>query len=97
MTITVNVRTIALLKALLGQGEVRLSLPAGSNIADLLALMLKTWGDRLAPYFRVPELGVAHPPIRVMVNGHDIAALRGRETELHDGDDVLMLTPMAGG
>ena len=32
-----------------------------------------------------------------MVNGRDIAVLGGRQTVLEDGDEVLVLTPIAGG
>jgi molybdopterin converting factor small subunit len=32
-----------------------------------------------------------------MVNGRDIGVLDGPDTVLHDADDVLILTPLAGG
>ena len=32
-----------------------------------------------------------------MVNGRDIAVLGGRQAVLGDGDEILMLTPVAGG
>ena len=32
-----------------------------------------------------------------MVNGRDIGVLGGRQTALADGDDILVLTPIAGG
>jgi molybdopterin converting factor small subunit len=35
--------------------------------------------------------------LRVMVNGRDIAVLDGRQTVLCDGDEILMLIPVAGG
>jgi molybdopterin converting factor small subunit len=36
------------------------------------------------------------PKIRILVNGRDIGFLNGMETELRDGDEVLML-PLVGG
>jgi molybdopterin converting factor small subunit len=93
----VVVRSIALIKTLLGQGEMELDLADGANIDDLLAKLTEVGGEKLEPYVRVPKEESAHAPLRVMVNGRDIAALAGRKTVLADGDDVLVFIPIAGG
>ena len=51
----------------------------------------------MATHLTAPVEPDAHPPLRVMVNGRDIGALDDRRTLLADGDDVLVLTPIAGG
>lgn len=93
----VKVRSIALIKALLGQGEIDLALPSGATIDGLLERLTEIGGEKLAPYVAVPKEESAHAPLRVMVNGRDIAALAGRQTVLQDGDDVLIFVPIAGG
>jgi molybdopterin converting factor small subunit len=93
----VVVRSIALIKTLLGQEEMELELPDGANIDGLLAILTEVGGEKLAPYVRVPKEESAHAPLRVMVNGRDIVALAGRKTELSDGDEVLIFIPIAGG
>jgi len=37
------------------------------------------------------------PKIRLLVNGRDIDFLKGPETELKDGDVVVLFPPIAGG
>ena len=93
----VTVRTMALVKTLLGRGEVGVTLPDGATI-DVLFRRLGELGDeRLAPYVAVPEREDALLPLRVVVNGRDIAQLDGRRTVLFDGDDVLVFMYLAGG
>ena len=94
---TVKVRTIGLLRSLLGRAELDVALPDGGTVADLLTMLAEAYGAQLAPHFAEPEDAAAHPPLRVMVNGRDIAVLGGRQTVLRDADEILVLTPIAGG
>jgi molybdopterin converting factor small subunit len=88
---------MALVKTLLGRGEVGVTLPDGATI-DVLFRRLGELGDeRLAPYVAVPERKDALLPLRVVVNGRDIVHLDGRRTVLSDGDDVLVYMYLAGG
>ena len=95
--ICVHMRTIGLLKTLLRRGERELELADGAAVADLLAAVAATGGPEVAAHLEAPVRADAHPPLRVMVNGRDIEVLDGRQTALMDGDDVLVLTPIAGG
>jgi molybdopterin converting factor small subunit len=95
--ITVRVQTIGLLKSLIRQGDFAVELPEGAAVADLLASVAATYGKQVAVHLAEPDDPAAHPPLRVMVNGRDIAVLGGRGGALADGDVVLMLTPIAGG
>lgn len=93
----VKVRSIALIKMLLGQAETDLDLPDGTTIDGLLARLSELGSEKLAPYLAVPKEQSAHAPLRLMVNGRDITALAGRQTVLENGDDVLIFIPIAGG
>ena len=95
--ITVRVRTIGLLKSLIRQGELDFELPEGSTVQDVLDAMAQTYGSQVAVHFVEAEDPSAHPPLRVTVNGRDIAVLGDRQTVISDGDDILVLTPIAGG
>jgi molybdopterin converting factor small subunit len=94
--ITVKVRSIALLRSLLGQGELDVNLSRGADVAGLMSILIER-SEGLAPYLAEPVEKSAHEPLRVMVNGRDIAALGGRQTVLQDGDEVLLMIPIAGG
>jgi len=96
-TVTVTVRTIGLLKSLFGCGELAVTLPGQSTVADLLSSLAATYGGSVAVHFADPGEAAVHPQLRTMVNGRDIAVLAGRQTVLADGDEILVLTPIAGG
>ena len=93
----VKVRTIGSLKSLLGAGELEFVLPAGSQIGDLLGAIGETSGEDVARLLVGVDGRRVPPPLRVMVNGRDIGVLDGPDTVLCDADDVLILTPLAGG
>ena len=93
----VRVRTIGLLRSLIRQGEFDVDLPDGARSRTCS----RAWprptaapSRRTSPRPCEPD---AHPPLRVMVNGRDIGVLADRATVLAEGDDVLVLTPIAGG
>jgi molybdopterin converting factor small subunit len=95
--ITVRMRTVGLLKSLLKRGDLEVELADGATVADLLAALAAEGGPEVASHLEAPVRPDAHPPLRVQVNGRDIEVLDGRLTALADGDDVLVLTPIAGG
>ena len=94
--ISITIHTIIGLKEILGQEVIKFPIPEGTTVKSLLALMVDKWGARLAPYFSEAEQDHPLPKIRIVVNGRDIGFLHGMETELQDGDEVLML-PLVGG
>jgi len=95
--VRVKVRTIGSLKSLLGAGELEFVLPAGSHVGDLLRAIGETSSGTVSRHLMDVDDRLVPPPLRVLVNGRDISVLEGRGTSLHEGDDVLILTPLAGG
>jgi MoaD family protein len=95
--ITVKVRTILDLKKIIGSREVEFSVPKQSTLAKLLATMAERWGEELSSRLFKPNSLSPLPHIRLMVNGQDIAFLNRLETELQEGDEILILPPVSGG
>jgi molybdopterin synthase sulfur carrier subunit len=95
--VKVKVRSIALIRSLLGSGELEVDLPPGATVEDLLSCLVEVGGPAIAPYLAPPKEESAHAPLRIMVNGRDITVLGGRRTVLAEGDDVLVFIPIAGG
>lgn len=93
----VKVRSIALIRSLLGAGELEVTLPEGATIEDLIGELTEISGPAIVPYLAPPKEESAHAPLRIMVNGRDITVLDGRRTVLAEGDDVLVFIPIAGG
>ena len=94
--INITIHTIIGLKEILGDEVVEFPIPEGTTIKSLVDLMVEKWGAQLTPYFSDAEDDRPLPKIRIAVNGKDIEFLQGMETELRDGDEVLML-PLVGG
>lgn len=95
--IAVKVRTIGPLKSLFGAGELEVALPEGASVDDLLASLAQSFGEQCLPYFAPRGDAATLPHLRIMVNGRDIAVLGDRRAVLANHDEVLMLTPVAGG
>ncbi|HLA80265.1 MAG TPA: MoaD/ThiS family protein [Thermoleophilia bacterium] len=93
----VKVRSVGLVKQLLGQGELELVVPEGTAVSGLLRVLADEKSEKMAPFAVEPKAPSAHAPLRVMINGRDIQALEGRHTVLEEGDDVLIFVPIAGG
>ena len=54
-------------------------------------------GDEPASCLFEPKSMTLLSYIRLMINGQDIAFLKGLETALHEGDEILILPPVSGG
>jgi sulfur-carrier protein len=95
--VNVRVRSIALIRTLLGKEQIDLSIPAGATIEDVLGRLVEIGDPKLASYLAEPKEKSAHAPLRIMVNGRDVAVLQGRDTVVAEGDDILVFIPIAGG
>lgn len=95
--IAIKIRTILDLKKVIGSGEVTLLIPPATSLKALLGIMIEKWGHELAARICEPDAIRPLPYIRLMVNGRDIAFLNRLETELQEGDEVLILPPVSGG
>jgi molybdopterin converting factor small subunit len=95
--VDITVRSVGPIRQLLGQAEVALTVPDGTTVSGLLALLAEEKGEKLAPYAIEPKEPSAYAPLRVVVNGRDLLPRQYREVILKKGDDVLIFTPIAGG
>jgi molybdopterin synthase sulfur carrier subunit len=93
----ITLHTIMGLKDVIGQRLTEIDLPRGSTIADFLTYMRERWGDKLSTNLFDPTSGDVLPYVRIMVNGQTINYLKGMETLLEEGDEVVILPPVSGG
>jgi len=96
-SMNVTVRSIGLIKQLLGQEELQVSLTEGTTVGGLLIRLAEEKGERFAPYAAAAEKPGAYAPLRVVVNGRDIPPQQSLGEALAEGDDVLIFAPIAGG
>ena len=95
--IKVKLRTILNFKKIIGKGEVDFPVEDGTNLEAALDKIVETYGEELKSNLFDPDNGNLLQHIRLMVNGRDIAFLNGLQTILQDGDEILILPPVAGG
>ena len=95
--IEVKIHTTPVLKKIVGQRELEVSLPQGSTLKALLSWMVDTWGEKIAFYLFHPGSASPLPHVRLMINGQDIGFLDGMETVLQDGDEILIIALVGGG
>lgn len=93
----VTVRSIGLIKQLLGQAELRVSLPEGTTVGGLLLRLADEKGEKFAPYAAAAKKPGAYAPLRVVINGRDIPPQESQSFELSENDDLLIFIPIAGG
>lgn len=89
-------RTILHLKRIISSGKVAISIPEGNALEELLAMMVKRWGEELSSRLLEPNSIIPLLYIRLMVNGRDISFLNRLKTELQEGYEILILPPIAG-
>ena len=92
----VKVRSVGAIRQVLGAAELPVAVPEGTTLSGLLARL----GDDIegfAPYAVKAQEASSYAPLRIVVNGRDVVPVQRQQLVLRDGDDVLVLLPIAGG
>jgi molybdopterin converting factor small subunit len=89
--VKVTLRYLAQVKQAAGRGVEVVELAAACTLADLLAAQARQ-RPALAPLLLTPE-GRVQPALLLFLGDVQV----GPEAVLHDGADVTVLSPMAGG
>jgi len=90
----VSVRVFGKLVTVIGRKHV-VELGEGATVLSLTNIIAKKAGSSRQGY--LGEFRVGGGDLVVLVNGRNVALLDGLRTPLHDGDEVVILPPTAGG
>lgn len=93
----IKVRSIGLVRQVMGAPEVEMEVPEGTNIPGLLGRLAEEKGEKFAPFAAQPRVPTAYAPVRIVLNGRDVGPTGREEVVLKEGDDVLIFIPIAGG
>jgi molybdopterin converting factor small subunit len=91
----IQARILGVIDEVLVQKEEEIQLPQGITLKVFFEKADKAMGSRKTPIFKL-ALKQSIPP-SVMINGTPIFLPEGFSQILHDGDEVSILLPMAGG
>jgi len=97
--IEINVKTISMyVKVLGGKSKQKMILKENSRIQDLFDALISMYGDDIKEtFFEKYETKKSKPGTAMYLNGRNIFALDGLDTELKSEDEFLILPPIAGG
>jgi molybdopterin converting factor small subunit len=95
--VNVKVRGVGLTRQLLGQAEVIMSVAEGTSVGALLDRLAEEKGETFARYAGNPKDQSKYAPLRIVLNGRDLIPQQAAQTLLAEGDDLLVLLPIAGG
>lgn len=91
-----RVEYTAQLRTAAGRPAEEIELPPGSRVAELLRHLAESLGDGAAPHLLTSD-GHAPRSLLVVVNDTAAPAHEAAQRELHPGDKVLLMPPIAGG
>ncbi len=95
----VRIRFMGDLRAVVEARDIKMSVPQGSSVGDLLSSLAEKYGDPFAKWVFTGS-GDLHHYILVFVNGENIQDIGGLSTKLGDRDDrveIIMLPMFEGG
>lgn len=92
----VHVKFLATIREITEEPEIELEILPGDNVGTVLQALQTRYGAG----FKEATTGTTAggiPKVRFLVNGRDTDFLKGLETELKDGDVMVLVPPVAGG
>jgi molybdopterin synthase sulfur carrier subunit len=94
----VTIRFVGVHRSIVGKESIDVDIGVGGKIFDLVRLVSDKVGKpEFSKILIDPELEDPRPNNVVLLNGREINSLKGLETELHDGDEVVIIPLVHGG
>ena len=97
MAIKLKVRLLGVFRGLSKRGQLYMEfekpVPVGKTVQRLVELFSPEFKQVLID----PELGDPRPNAIILVNGKEIGVLKGLETEVRDGDEIVLIPVSHGG
>jgi len=91
------VQYLGFIKNMLKKGEDEFELSEGASLSDLLNKLAGIYGEAFRKEVYEPGLKDVKTGFVVTVNGVLTDQLRGVDTRLNEGDNVILMTLMSGG
>lgn len=95
--ISVKVKAILDMAAVLAGREQVIALSDGSRVSNLLDVLEDKYGKSFTEILFTNENRELSPNLILMLNGRNITFLDGLQSGLNDGDELFFLSPAGGG
>jgi len=80
-----------------GRSETVLTLPEGANVSSVIDALRERFGEPFESVLMDPVLGSPLPNGLILRNGVEVGNLRGLDTALGDGDELVLISVTHGG
>ena len=97
MVICVNVKFLGIFQQLSGKKRYELKLQQPATIQDVIAKLLQLFSDNFKAVLVDAQLNDPRPNALILVEGKEISALQGLETEVKDSQEIVFLPVIHGG
>ncbi len=94
-SITVKVKFFATFKYITGQNEIEVKIDDGTNIAQLMDILFKSYNDLEKEIYY--DNRIIKDYVQILKNGRNIKYLDHINTKLENNDEIAIFPPVAGG
>jgi len=93
----VTVRFFPSLRALTNTDELKIELPEGAGINELINELSKRFGRKFLEALYISDLGVTSPYVSVIIDGKTVNLTESKNYKLRNNSVVSFLAPIGGG
>ena len=97
MSIHVKVRLLGVFRGLSGIGQLHIELEKPAVVREVVQKLVESFPPEFNRVLIDPELNDPRPNSLILVNGREVGVLEGLETEVKEGDEIVLIPVSHGG
>jgi molybdopterin synthase sulfur carrier subunit len=97
MVTNVEVKFLGVFRQFSGRNRVPVKLEKPATIGKAIEKLVEAFSSEFKRTLVDPELEDPRPNALILVNGKEIGVLQGLETEVEDGDEIVLIPVSHGG
>ena len=97
MVTNVEVKFLGVFRQFSGRNRVLVKLEKPATVRKTITKLTEAFSSEFKRTLVDPELEDPRPNALILVNGKEIGALQGLETEVEDGDEIVLVPVSHGG
>jgi len=97
MVINVDVKFLGVFRQFSGRNRVLVKLEEPATVRKVIQKLTEAFSSEFKRALVDPELEDPRPNALILVNGKEINVLQGLETEVKDGDEIVLVSVSHGG